>query len=1271
MVDEPNTPFQFLFANSTQPMWIADPQTARFLALNEAAAASFGYPRQELLQMGMADVLPPSALDHLWATWQNSSPGQASTATWRLRRANGAMVETTATTYRMQFSGQDALLVAVQEQAFGQGETARLQATSEASAHEAEDNFTDQLTDLVEVSGELAQATSFDALCRLAVQLGRSHLGFERLGLWFVDREAGVVRGSFGTDEKGNLRDEHEGRRAIASHPMVMEMLATKQMLVRRENGPLYNHKGEKVGYGLHLHAPLWDGEEVIGFVSADNFLEGRPITEQQCRLLALYASVVGHLCSLKRTQEAVSRSEAYFRLLIENALDIITVLDEDGTIRYKSPSTERVLGYKPADLVGRNIFDLIHADDVAQVEEVLCAEDETPGVTTAMGIRVRHQDGSWRTLEVIGKNLLADPGVKGFILNARDVTERRQREQELEALAEMSAALRTAETQQEMLPIVLEQVLDLLGADAASLIIRDLATDELWVELGWGNWKRFTGLRLPPRKGISWHVIKTGQPYVTKDIRNDPYFTQSGRLDKSYAAACVPLIAQDQALGMIVIGRETGAIRDDEVRLLSAIADTVANAVRRTTLHEQTEQRAKQLATVSQLGHVLGQSLDLSTIYAHLSESVHALLNDISSLSISLYDAQTKRITCAYAVHGNERLDVAELEPIPLQSDGGDLQGEVIRTRRPLIVPDLSTRLGQTRTVVEGTKMPSSQSALLVPMLAKGDIIGVIAVQSDRPNQFDEIDSEMLTLVANTAAIALENASLFAETHRLLQQTQEQAQQVKQIIDSVPEGVLLLNQELRIVLANPIARQYLELLTEANVGDILVDLHDQTVEDLLVPLPEGAPWQELHVPRPQPRTFEVAARPIDATSSTTGHVLVLRDVTQERAIETSIRQRDRLAAVGQLAAGIAHDFNNILGAIILFAQIQLRDPALRPKNRERLDMIVQQGQRATELIQQILDFSRQSVMERSTLDLLPFLKELTKLLERILPEHINLHFDYSHNDYTVVADPTRLQQVFMNLALNARDAMPRGGTLHIELGKLAVRPDPEPPLLDLPSGHWLRLAISDTGAGIDPEDLPHIFEPFFTTKSPGKGTGLGLAQVYGIVKQHDGHIRAESQLGQGTTFLIYLPLVASAMNGGLLEMGKPAIGGNETLLIVEDDTAIRAALREILEMLGYRVLEAENGQAALALFGQRNGEIDLVISDLVMPEMGGLALYESLQARWPEVKMVLMTGYPLEESDRARAGQGPLGWLKKPFSVEEVDEKLRQIFMEEKKAQS
>jgi signal transduction histidine kinase/ActR/RegA family two-component response regulator len=543
--------------------------------------------------------------------------------------------------------------------------------------------------------------------------------------------------------------------------------------------------------------------------------------------------------------------------------------------------------------------------------------------------------------------------------------------------------------------------------------------------------------------------------------------------------------------------------------------------------------------------------------------------------------------------------------------------------------------------------------------------VYNTVLVRKDGTRVHAELSAGVITYQGATADLVLvrdttERKLAEEERERLVTHIQEQARQAQQILKTVPEGVLLLDASGRIVLTNPVAEAFLSVLADTRPGQVLGRLGDRELVELLTSPPTEGLWHQVTA---GDRTFEVIARPMENGPMPEEWVLVLRDVTREREVQQRIRRQERLAAVGQLAAGIAHDFNNIMAVIVLYNQMALRETALSPETRGRLETVSRQARRATDLIQQILDFSRRAVLERRPMSLTPFLKEQVKLLERTLPEHIEIDLVYGTEEYAVNADPTRMQQVIMNLAINARDAMPRGGELRIELARRRVESSKEAPLPEMEPGQCVRVTVTDTGTGIPANALPHIFEPFFTTKAPGQGVGLGLAQVYGIVAQHGGHIDVATRLGEGTTFTFYLPALAAVEPTVPPERVKAMPHGQgETILVVEDDDTMREALVDSLKLLNYQVLATANGLQALAVLRKHGTSVVLVLSDLVMPEMGGQALFYAIRQLGLMVPMMVLTGHPMKEELERLAAEGLSEWLFKPPDLASLAQAVAKI---------
>ena len=491
------------------------------------------------------------------------------------------------------------------------------------------------------------------------------------------------------------------------------------------------------------------------------------------------------------------------------------------------------------------------------------------------------------------------------------------------------------------------------------------------------------------------------------------------------------------------------------------------------------------------------------------------------------------------------------------------------------------------------------------------------------------------------------------AERERLLARVREQARRVQQIMDRVPEGVILLSAYHEVLLLNRTAEKHLPLLAPgwdaAEEGKRLTRLGDRPLEELLAPHPGGL-W---HAVKQSDRRYEVVAKPFAGEPDPEGWVLVIKDVTRDRQARERTREQDRMAAVGQLAAGIAHDLNPITTVIVLYAQMLTRIPSLDELDQRRVETIIEQSKLASDLIEQISDLSQSAVFERRPLDLVPLLREQVKMLARTLPESIkiSLAIGKGPGEYIVNANSTRIQQVLMNLAVNARDAMLSsgrgGGELHIQLDQLG-RADELERSLEAAGNGWLQLSVSDTGEEIAREDLPHVFEPFYTAKARGSGTGLGLAQVYGIVKQHEGELEVASVVGQGTTFTLYLPLhdAVRTEEGARPEPDAAAAGTGETVLVVEENPMTRRALIEGLETLNYRALEAAQGEEALAVFERHRAEIALVLTDLVMPEMGGIELAARLHELDPAVRVVVLSGHPRPEGEEELESAGVVGTM-------------------------
>lgn len=394
----------------------------------------------------------------------------------------------------------------------------------------------------------------------------------------------------------------------------------------------------------------------------------------------------------------------------------------------------------------------------------------------------------------------------------------------------------------------------------------------------------------------------------------------------------------------------------------------------------------------------------------------------------------------------------------------------------------------------------------------------------------------------------------------------------------------------------------------------------------------------------------------------------ISRDITEyrqaqerESALVKQLFQAQKMEAIGALAGGIAHDFNNLLTIIIGFAQLILQEKDLNAQAREYAARIPELGKQAAHQIAQLLTFSRQAPMEQMPIPLLSLIKETIKMLGRTMPENIVIRQIAPEKLSWVNADPTQLQQMLMNLCINASQAMPDGGTMTIGLENIVLDEGYCRQYPDARPGQHIFLSVKDTGVGMPPAVQEHIFEPFFTTQKSGEGTGLGLATVYGIVKAHQGHITVHSQVGKGSEFKVYLPAMEGKRTVANDAVQENPAGGTETILLVEDSAWLLTVGRKMLEELGYTVRSASNGEEALQIYRAHQDEVALVLTDLVMPKIGGQELYEMLRQINPTVRALLMSGYGLEETVADLRAKGAKGFVQKPFDLNDLSDAVRQ----------
>lgn len=499
------------------------------------------------------------------------------------------------------------------------------------------------------------------------------------------------------------------------------------------------------------------------------------------------------------------------------------------------------------------------------------------------------------------------------------------------------------------------------------------------------------------------------------------------------------------------------------------------------------------------------------------------------------------------------------------------------------------------------------------------------------------------------------------------------------------PIGVVLLDKKFAIVECNQafqsLMRRGRETLIGINISDLMVPNDRHAALDQLGHVLKGADLYkpvELRMAAPREVVANVYVKRFSAISNQSndaeGLMLYFIDATEQRRLESQFAQSQKMQAIGQLAGGVAHDFNNLLTAMIGFCDLLLQRHKPGDQSFSDIMQIKQNGNRAANLVRQLLAFSRQQTLQPKVINLIDVLSELSNLLRRLIGASIKLDVSHGRDLGLVKVDQGQLEQVIINLVVNARDAMQSGGSVSIRTFNhrqkdLALRGQDE-----MPPGNYVVIEVTDTGTGIPKDILSRIFEPFFSTKEVGSGTGLGLSTVYGIVRQTGGFVDVESEVGRGTTFHVYLPAhvataedknVQAANDDRIEDKPGPDLTGAGTILLVEDEDAVRVFSARALRNKGYNVLEARSGDEALAILDKDGASIDLTITDVVMPQMDGPTLYKHIRGRWPNMKVVFVSGYTEDRlREQFKSGE-PIHFLGKPFSLKQLASKVKEIFGE------
>jgi PAS domain S-box-containing protein len=752
------------------------------------------------------------------------------------------------------------------------------------------------------------------------------------------------------------------------------------------------------------------------------------------------------------------------------------------------------------------------------------------------------------------------------------------------------------------------------LEAAANSIVLTDPQGTILWQNPAFA---RLTGYAPAETLGKKINLLKSGQ--------QQPAF---------YQQLWATITAGQVWRGEITNRRQDGSLYTEDMTI-TPVRDANGQIAHFIAIKQDVTERKRAEQRIAAFSN-LGQRLSVAQTAKQAAQIIVEAADQLLGWDACLCELYSPADCTLRHVLGIDLVEGQRTEWIPTTFDGPPtaLAKRAMEQGGQLVLRDEPKQM-RVDGVPFGDQTRPSASLLFVPIRHGAQVIGVLSIQSYTPKAYNQHSLETLQALADHCGGALERIRA--------QEARNQSQErLNAFFTGATAGLALVDKDLRYLQIN-------ETLAEMN-GVPLSQHLGRTVREVLPQLAgtlepivqqvfaTGKPALNLEfigqtANKPGVQRHWVASYfPITGQDNRPEAVgTMVLEVTERKHLEAQLRQAQKMEAIGQLAGGVAHDFNNLLAVIRGNAELLAMDAdQFQAEHREFLEQIVAASERAANLTRQLLAFSRKQVMQPQPLNLNEVLGNLSKMLKRIIGEDIDLQCQYAAQAPRVFADVGMLEQAVMNLVINARDAMPQGGHLQLGTETLLFAETPHPAHPQARAGEFVCLTVRDTGSGIAPEHLARVFEPFFTTKQPGKGTGLGLATVYGIVQQHQGWVEVTSHLGAGSTFKLFLPAlkVAVAEQAKMLE-GPPPRGGSETILLVEDDEAVRSLTRRVLQSSGYQVREAVSGRAALNLWTQQGAQFDLLLTDMIMPEgVSGRELAEQLLAQKPGLKVLFMSGY-------------------------------------------
>jgi PAS domain S-box-containing protein len=991
------------------------------------------------------------------------------------------------------------------------------------------------------------------------------------------------------------------------------------------------------------------------------------------------YPQLQQQLEELEKSRNELAESQARYRSLVENINDVIFRLNAEGEITYLSPVATRVTGHTPEECIGQPFAKFIHPDDLAFVRasfERTVADQLEP-----VEFRVLDKTGAVRYVRVSGRPMMEEGRVVGLTGVLTDITERKRAEETIRQLADYQSALLynapymvISATKDGIITTINPMAARSLGYSAEECIGKltpavfhdpnevaeraQVLTAELGVPVAPG----FEVFIAKARCGLADENEWT---YIRKDSSRFPVLLSVTALRDSYQNIIGFMgIASD-----ITERKRTEAALEKRILSLTQPLETSEGIAFEELFN---------LEDIQHLQDMFAEACGVASIITHVDGTPITKPSNFCSLCIDIIrktDKGLKNCYCSDAVIGRHNVGGPIVQPC-LSGGLWDAGSSITVGGRHVanwLIGQVRNETQNEEEIVEYAREIGADEQAFRMAYRKVPVMS--------RERFEHV-AQMLFAIANQlSTVAYQNilqARFIAEHRRAEDALRDSEKKYRCIVDTANEGIWVIGPD---TLTTWVNGQMADLLGCAAVEMLGHPLTDFMFEEDVPDHQRKMEYRRQGVSEHYEHRFRrkdgqtvwtlASATPIlDEQHRYQGSFGMFTDITERKRAEEEqaklrqhLQQAQKMETVGQLAGGVAHDFNNILGIINGCSEILLGKTGLNEANRGYVEQILTAGQRAASLTRQLLAFSRKLVLQPQVFRLNVLIEGFGKMLRRLIGDEIEVRTILDPNLDSVNADPSQMEQVLLNFCINARDAMPEGGSITIETSNVDVDEAMAAQHFSIAPGRYVKLTVSDTGVGMDKETLSHVFEPFFTTKGPEHGTGLGLATVYGIVKQSGGHVWAYSEPGQGSIFSVYLPATTEQVQGREQEpMRREITRGSETILLVEDSASLRALLRELVEDRGYTVLEAEDGESAIQIAERYKGNIALLLTDVSLPKLKGPALAKVLQREKPGIRVLFMSGYAANEIASQDEAQPRTAFLQKPFSAEALAGKIREL---------